>query len=86
MVESAFAALTVGLAAQYPLGFAVDLDARRFGLRDPAIYGLGIVVPAAGFVVALYYLSARDTLPRADGEPDTDEAQPVPESGPGRGS
>jgi len=70
MVDPAFAALMIGLAVQYPLGFAVYLDARRLGLRDPAIYGLGIVVPAAGFVVALYYLSARDTLPRADSDPD----------------
>jgi len=72
MVDPAFAALIVGLAAQYPLGFAVYLDARRLGLRDPTVYGLGIVVPAAGFVVALYYLSERDTLPRADAGADGD--------------
>ena len=76
MYDPAFVALVVGLAAQYPLGFVVYLDARRLGLRDPAIYGLGIVVPAAGFVVALYYLSERDALPRADsdggGDPDGD--------------
>jgi hypothetical protein len=70
MYDPAFVALMVGLTAQYPLGLVVYLDARRLGLRDPSTYGLGIVVPAAGFVVALYYLSERDTLPRADGEAD----------------
>jgi hypothetical protein len=74
MYDPAFVALMVGLTAQYPLALVVYLDARRLGLRDPAIYGLGIVVPAAGFVVVLYYLSARDTLPRADAEADGDEA------------
>ena len=68
MVDPAFAALFVALVAQYPVAVVVYLDARRLGLRDPATYGLGIVVPAAGFVVALYYLSERATLPRADGE------------------
>ena len=34
----------------------------------PPTYSLGIVVPAAGFVVVLYYLSERKTLPRGDGE------------------
>lgn len=66
MVDPAFAALVVGLAVQYPIALLIYLDARRRGLRDPGIYGLGIVVPAAGFVVALYYLSERDGLPTAD--------------------
>ena len=68
MVDPAFAALIAVLVAQYPLGVVVYLDARRLGLRDPAIYGLGIVVPAAGFVVVLYYLSERGRLRRADGD------------------
>ena len=66
MVEPAVAVLVVALVAQYPVAVAVYLDARRLGLRDPATYGLGIVVPAAGFVVVLYYFSERATLPRAD--------------------
>ena len=70
MVDPAFAAIVAVLVVQYPLGGAVYLDARRLGLRDPAIYGLGIVVPAAGFVVVLYYLSERGRLPRADADRD----------------
>jgi len=64
MADPAFAVLIVALAVQYPVAALVYLDARRLGLRDPGTYGLGIVVPAAGFVVALYYLSVRRELPR----------------------
>jgi hypothetical protein len=41
-------------------------------VRDPAVCGLGIVVPAAGFVVVVHYLSERGRLVRGDADRDAD--------------
>ncbi|WP_049986916.1 hypothetical protein [Halobellus rufus] len=49
---------------QLPLGVVMYLDAKRLGLQNPEQYWLGVVVPAAGFVVILYYFSERRNLPK----------------------
>jgi hypothetical protein len=46
----------------------VYVDARRRRLEHPEVYWLGILVPAAGFVVILYYLSERKDLPTKGAE------------------
>lgn len=59
--------LLVGaIAVQIPIGVLLYLDAKRLGLEHPEVYWLGVVVPAAGFVVILYYASARKELPRTE--------------------
>jgi len=69
-MPDAVPALFVGaLLAQLPIAVLVALDARRRNLRNPEMYWLGIVVPAAGFVVILYYVSARDSLPTQEPDP-----------------
>ncbi|WP_338740182.1 hypothetical protein [Haloplanus salilacus] len=69
-MPDAVPALLVGaLLAQFPIAVWVALDARHRNLRNPEMYWLGIVVPAAGFVVILYYFSARERLPTLDPEP-----------------
>jgi hypothetical protein len=68
-MPDAVPALLVGvLLAQLPIALWVAVDARRRNLRTPEMYWLGIVVPAAGFVVILYYFSARERLPTRDPE------------------
>lgn len=62
--DVALALLVGALAVQLPIAVLVYVDARRLGLENPETYWLGILVPAGGFVVILYYLSARRTLPR----------------------
>lgn len=64
--EFTMLALILAVSIQYPLALVVYLDARRLRLKDPETYALGIIVPAAGFVVILYYLSERDSFPRRD--------------------
>jgi len=58
--------LTVALGVQLPLGALAYVDARRLGLRDPVVYALGVIVPAGGFFVVLYYASNRRSLPKAE--------------------
>jgi hypothetical protein len=66
MADPAYLLFVLAMAIQIPVGALLYLDARRLGLEDPEIYWLGVVVPAAGFVVVLYYLSERKDLPRRD--------------------
>ncbi|SDY01438.1 hypothetical protein SAMN04487946_105115 [Halobellus clavatus] len=68
MVQELPAPFIAALLVQYPMGALVYLDARRLGVENPATYGLGIIVPAAGFIVGLYYVSERRTLPTQGGE------------------
>jgi len=51
---------------QLPVSLLVRYDAKRLGLRQPVKYELGIVVPAAGFIVLFYYLADRRDLPKDD--------------------
>ncbi|MFC6989054.1 hypothetical protein ACFQJD_10680 [Haloplanus sp. GCM10025708] len=61
--------LLVGaVAIQIPIGILMYLDAKRLGLKNPEIYWLGVVIPAAGFVVILYYFTERRNLPKKEGE------------------
>jgi len=47
--------LLVGaVAIQIPIGIVMYFDAKRLDLKDPEVYWLGVVIPAAGFVVILY--------------------------------
>jgi hypothetical protein len=41
-------------------------DAKRLDLKDPEVYWLGVVIPAAGFVVILYYFAERRNLPKKE--------------------
>lgn len=63
MPDALPAALIAVLLVHLPIALWVAVDARRRTLRHPEAYWLGIVVPAAGFVVIPYYLSVRDSLP-----------------------
>jgi len=51
---------------QLPVSLIVRLDAKRLNLKQPVKYELGIVVPAAGFMVLIYYLSKRRELPKRE--------------------
>ena len=47
--------LLVGFfAIQIPMALLVYIDARRLGLETPEQYDLGIILPAAGFLVFAY--------------------------------
>jgi hypothetical protein len=70
MPELVLVLLVGAIAVQIPIGVLLYLDAKRLGLRNPELYWLGVVVPAAGFVVILYYASTRKELPRTE----TDES------------
>ena len=59
--------IAVFIFGQLPISILVRFDARRLGLKQPEKYELGIIVPAAGFIVILYYLSNRRELPKRDG-------------------
>ena len=59
-------ALIAVLGVQIPLAVIVHVDAKRLGLENPMLYELGILVPTAGFLVAVVYFSQRSELPRAD--------------------
>lgn len=61
--------LISALAIQFPIGIFMYLDAKRLDLKNPELYWLGVIVPAGGFAVVLYYLSERKTLPK--NEPET---------------
>jgi hypothetical protein len=57
--------LLVGaVAIQIPIGTAMYFDAKRLDLKDPEVYLLGVVLPAAGFVVILYYFAEWRFLPQ----------------------
>lgn len=43
-------------------------DAKRLDLKNPEMYWLGVVIPAAGFVVILYYFAERRNLPKKEHE------------------
>lgn len=54
------------LVVQIPAGILMYLDANRLGLKHPETYWFGVVIPAAEFVVILYYVSERENLPKPD--------------------
>lgn len=56
------------LVAQYPFGLLMYYDAKRLDLKNPEMYLHGVVVPAAGFLVMLYYVSERKNLPKRETE------------------
>ncbi|MEY7849360.1 hypothetical protein AB7C87_09190 [Natrarchaeobius sp. A-rgal3] len=56
------------LVVQVPISILVYFDAKRRGLKNPTAYHLGVLVPAAGFVVVPVYLSRRDDLPREESD------------------
>jgi len=59
--------LLVGaVAIQIPIGIVMYFDAKRLDLKDPEVYWLGVVIPAAGFVVILYYFAERRNLPKKE--------------------
>lgn len=61
----AVALVLIGLLAlQIPIAVLVHIDARRIGIEHPEWYDMGIIVPAAGFLVIPYYLSNRRRLAR----------------------
>ena len=55
--------LAVFIFMQLPIAILVYFDARRLNLKQPEKYELGIIVPAAGFIVIAYYFSNRKELP-----------------------
>jgi hypothetical protein len=58
--------LVAALALQVPVAILAYVDAKRLGFENPEWYWFGIIVPAAGFAVALYYFTERKNLPKAD--------------------
>jgi hypothetical protein len=58
--------LAGAVAIQIPLGIVMYFDAKRLNLKDPETYWLGVVIPAAGFVVILYYFAERRELPKEE--------------------
>lgn len=60
--------LAGALIIQFPIGILMYIDARRLDLKNPQMYWLGVIVPAAGFVVILYYFSERKSLPKKETE------------------
>jgi hypothetical protein len=61
--------LLVGaVAIQIPIGIVMYFDAKRLDLKDPEVYWLGVVIPAAGFIVILYYFAERRNLPKKEEE------------------
>ncbi|QRV17770.1 hypothetical protein JMJ58_22630 (plasmid) [Haloterrigena salifodinae] len=56
------------LVIQFPIGILMYLDGKRLDLKNPEMYWLGVIVPAGGFAVILYYLSERKTLPKNEPE------------------
>jgi len=60
--------LVLAIFLQLPISLLVRYDAKRLGLKQPIKYELGIIVPTAGFIVLLYYLTNRRDLPKAEDE------------------
>jgi len=63
MVEPVLLLLIGALLIQLPIGVVMYVDAKRLNLNNPEVYWLGVVAPAVGFVVILYYVSERRNLP-----------------------
>jgi len=55
------------------MAILVYIDARRLGLENPEQYDLGIILPAAGFLVFVYYVSKRGTLAQNAAESDDEQ-------------
>ncbi|WP_416839404.1 hypothetical protein [Haloferax sp. DFSO52] len=68
MAELVAFALVGVLLVQFPIALFMYFDAKRLNLENPQKYWFGVTVPAAGFVVILYYFSARKDLPRKEPE------------------
>ena len=66
MTEPVILLLAGVTLVQLLFGVAMYFDAKRLDLQDPEQYWLGVVVPAVGFVVILYYFSERKNLPKKD--------------------
>jgi len=64
MTDWVYVAFIAFFAVQIPLAILVYIDARRLGLKDPFVWEIGVLAPAAGIPVILYYLSNRKTLPK----------------------
>ncbi|WP_144901188.1 hypothetical protein [Halobellus captivus] len=64
MRELVMLLLVGAVLIQFPLGVVMYFDARRLDLENPEVYWLGVVAPAVGFVVILYYFSERRNLPK----------------------
>ncbi|MDQ2056356.1 hypothetical protein [Halobellus sp. H-GB7] len=73
MVEPVMLLLIGALLIQLPIGVVMYVDAKRLNLKNPEVYWLGVVAPAVGFVVILYYVSERRNLPtKSEGDSETD--------------
>ena len=66
MVELAYVLIVGAIAIQIPIGVLVYFDAKRLNLKNPDTYWLGVIAPAAGFIVILYYFSERKSLPKKE--------------------
>lgn len=66
MIEPAYVVFVGAIAIQIPIGILMYFDAKRLNLKTPEKYWLGVIVPAAGFIVILYYVSERHTLPKKE--------------------
>jgi len=66
MVELAYLLIIGVIAIQIPIGVLMYFDAKRLNLKNPDKYWLGVIVPAAGFIVILYYFSERKSLPKKE--------------------
>lgn len=59
--------LVIGaIVIQIPLGVLMYFDAKRLNLKNPETYWLGVIIPAAGFVVIIWYFSERKSLPKEE--------------------
>ncbi|MDS0294013.1 hypothetical protein [Halogeometricum luteum] len=68
MVDAGITLFYGVLALQLPIGVLMFFDAKRLKLKNPEKYWLGVVIPAVGFVVVLYYLSERKNLPKEEAD------------------
>lgn len=66
MAKPASAAMLAAVVVQYLLAALVYFTTRRLDLRNPEQHRVEVIVPAAGFVGMLDYLSERGDTPRAD--------------------
>lgn len=66
MVELAYLLIVGAIAIQFPIGVLMYFDAKRLNLKNPDKYWFGVILPAAGFIVILYYFSKRKSLPKEE--------------------
>lgn len=66
MVELAYLLIVGAIAVQFPIGVLMYFDAKRLNLKNPHKYWFGVILPAAGFIVILYYFSKRKSLPKKE--------------------